>query len=381
MVDHLKCQLSWNRRHNAGAEVCEDAPGVVQTVMRHKATKSELTLLLRMAKALMCAVDIQSVLRAIAEHLVDLNPDAILLISNADSGDSCYYLDTPLGNACLELNHRMCRSVRQLVMGGGRGKAAGAFVLDDGMQVVTPLSSGVDGGYIAVSWKEPPAAATQKLTLKLLPLIADLAGVRLNSLLDQLHRDEEVHEQYQVFAATQSRHIEELRVSEHEKVAARELAAQDELTGLQNRRGFLSKSEQCLLIARRKGLACAVIFADVDGLKRVNDEFGHAAGDALIRDAATMFKSVFRQADVVGRVGGDEFSAFTFDNATPPAIVKRLKEKLARFNAGRPAGYALSLSIGVISCDLFGEAPLSEYLVRADEEMYRQKRLGRDAPN
>jgi GGDEF domain-containing protein len=57
--------------------------------------------------------------------------------------------------------------------------------------------------------------------------------------------------------------------------------------------------------------------------------------------------------------------------------VKRLKEKMARFNVGRPAGSALSLSIGVISCDLADEVPLSEYLVRADDEMYRQKRLGR----
>lgn len=351
----------------------------MQIVMRHKPTKSELTLLLQMAKALMCAIDIGAALRAIAEHLADLKPDAILLISNADSGDSCYCLDTSLGSACMELNHRMCLSVHKHVVDSAHGQAAGAFALDDGMQVVAPLWA--SGGHIALSWKEPPASATQKHALELLPLIADLAGVRLNSLLDQLHRDEEVHEQYQVFTATQSRHIEELRVSEHEKVAARELAAQDELTGLQNRRGFLSKSEQCLLIARRKELACAVIFADVDGLKRVNDKFGHAAGDALIRDAATMFKSVFRQADVVGRVGGDEFAAFTFDNATPRAIVKRLKGIMARFNVGRPTGCALSLSIGVISCDLVGEAPLSEYLVRADEEMYRQKRLGRHRSN
>ncbi|WP_342114463.1 GGDEF domain-containing protein [Pseudoduganella sp. OTU4001] len=353
----------------------------MQTVLRHKPTKSELTLLFGMAKALMCAVDIESALRAIAEYLAALRLDAILLISNADSGDSCYYLDTPLDSACLELNHRMCRSVRQLVIGGGQGEAAEALALEDGMQVVSPLSSGAGGGYIALSWKAPPAAAMQEHALKLLPLVADLAGVRLNSLLVQLHREEAVHEQYQVFAATQSRHIEELRVSEHEKVAARELAAQDELTGLQNRRGFLSKSEQCLLIARRKGMACAVIFADVDGLKRINDQFGHAAGDRLIRDAATMFKSVFREADVVGRVGGDEFAAFTFDNATPPAIVKRLEERMSLFNVGKEAGCALSLSIGVISCDLFGDVPLSEYLVRADEEMYRHKRLSRDTPN
>ncbi|MTW10068.1 diguanylate cyclase [Pseudoduganella eburnea] len=343
--------------------------------------KSELLALLRIAKALLCANSVEAALRAVAEGLPGLRPDAILLISSYDSGDSCFYLDTPDGASCLELNHRMCSEVRKLVGSSTYPLPLQAFTLDNGSHVAAPFSHDVNGGYIALSWRVPPEQAAQQLALAFLPRIAELAGVRLNNLLDQLHRDEEVKEQYHAFAATQSRHMEELRVSEHEKVEARELAAQDELTGLQNRRGFLAKSEQCLLIARRQELACAVIFADVDGLKLINDHQGHAAGDALIRDAAGIFNSAFRHADVVGRVGGDEFAAFTFDNATPRAIVERIRKKIAQFNAGRKGDITMSLSIGVINCDIHSEETLAEYLVRADEEMYRYKRQRGRAPH
>jgi len=343
--------------------------------------KSELLALLRIAKALLCANSVEAALRAVAEGLPGLRPDAILLIGSYDSGDSCFYLDTPDGASRLELNHRMCSELRRLVGSGAHPLPLQAFTLDNGNHMVAPFSQDVNGGYIALSWQAPPEQAVQQQALAFLPRIAELAGVRLNNLLDQLHRDEEVKEQYHAFATTQSRHMEELRVIEHEKVEARELAAQDELTGLQNRRGFLAKSEQCLLIARRQELACAVIFADVDGLKLINDHQGHAAGDALIRDAADIFNSAFRHADVVGRVGGDEFAAFTFDNATPRAIVERIREKIARFNAGRKGGITMSLSIGVINCDVHSEETLAEYLVRADEEMYRHKRQRGRAPH
>lgn len=118
----------------------------------------------------------------------------------------------------------------------------------------------------------PAGSFIQRGACTVLPLIAELAGIRLTTLWHPLKCDELVHEQHEAHAAAESRLVEELRISESEAVVAREMAVQDELTGLQNRRGFLAKSEQCLLIARRQRLACAVIFADVDGLKNVNDQ-------------------------------------------------------------------------------------------------------------
>jgi diguanylate cyclase (GGDEF)-like protein len=84
---------------------------------------------------------------------------------------------------------------------------------------------------------------------------------------------------------------------------------------------------------------------------------------------------------VVGRVGGDEFAAFTFDNATPRAIVERIRAKIAQFNAGKKGPQTMSLSIGVINCDINSEETLAEYLVRADEEMYRHKRQRGRSPH
>lgn len=318
----------------------------------------------------MSANDVASVLRSVGLSLAEWRPDAILLMSSDDAGD-CYALNTVQGSAYLELNNGMCRRIRLLAGAGGSALHRRAFTLDQGCQVVSPFSDGVKRGYIALSWKTPPERTLQQLALQSLPGIAELAGVRLGNLVAQLHREDE---QFRKQAVTQSRHVEELRASESENVEARELAAQDELTGLQNRRGFLAKSEHCLLIARRQQLACAVIFADVDGLKRVNDELGHAAGDTLIREVAHLFESAFRHADVVGRVGGDEFAAFTFDNATPRTIIERIEAKLAQFNASRNEGPTVSLSIGAISCDLHGRESLSDYLARADAEMYCQKR-------
>lgn len=340
-------------------------------------SKIEFMMLLRIAKALMSAVNVGAALRSIYQNLSSLKPDGVLLISNRGGGDSCYYLDPPQGKKFLEMNHQECRKLRKMLEQVPLDRPAGPFMLDHGSHVVAPFTSDVHGGYIALQWKRPPSLGIQRGACTVLPFIAELAGIRLTTLFHQLNCDELVHEQHEAHAAAESRLVEELRVSESEAVVAREMAAQDELTGLQNRRGFLAKSEQCLLIARRQRLACAVIFADVDGLKSVNDKLGHAAGDDLIREAARLFRSAFRQADVVGRVGGDEFAAFTFDNATPRAITERILGRIAEFNLVQPSGHALSLSIGVINCDSSSDESLSDYLLRADNEMYRDKRLGR----
>lgn len=343
---------------------------------RRRPTRGELLQLLQLAKTLIGAADVETALRAVADHLDEIQPNSVLLINNDASGDSCYYLDAPQGKTCLELNHQLCSRVRAVVGSVPDLVSPGPFALDGGGYVIVPFAAERDGGFLAVGWEQPPVLSVQRRAMLLLPLIAELAGVRLHSLLLQLHHEQERDEQYRALAAAQSRQVEALRVSERDKIAACELAERDELTGLQNRRGFLAKSEQCLLMARVQQLACAVIFADVDGLKRVNDQYGHAAGDELIRDAAYIFNSVFRHADVVGRVGGDEFAAFTFDNATPGAIIERINERIAQFNLSGKKRRALSLSVGVINCDPQGAETLGNYLLRADEEMYRHKRRG-----
>ena len=87
----------------------------------------------------------------------------------------------------------------------------------------------------------------------------------------------------------------------------RELALVDELTGLHNRRGFLLLAEKQLQIARRTGRPDLLLFVDLDGMKRINDEFGHEAGDAALRRTAAVLHAAFRTSDIIARLGGDEF--------------------------------------------------------------------------
>lgn len=154
------------------------------------------------------------------------------------------------------------------------------------------------------------------------------------------------------------------------------LALSDELTGLRNRRGFLALAEQLLRMARRSRARCALVFVDLDGLKLVNDTRGHAAGDALIADAGRVLMHVFRESDVVGRVGGDEFAVLALldehDGAT--AVNSRLLAEIERFNAQSVPSMRVSMSIGIEEIHPTADTPLDVLLSRADRAMYEKKR-------
>src|SRR5256885_1766435 len=85
------------------------------------------------------------------------------------------------------------------------------------------------------------------------------------------------------------------------------LAWYDDLTGLANRRAFVTVGEQLLRLAHRAGETVLVVYADLDGMKAINDCHGHAAGDEALRRAAGLLRDTFREADLVARIGGDEF--------------------------------------------------------------------------
>ena len=132
-------------------------------------------------------------------------------------------------------------------------------------------------------------------------------------------------------------------VSERER-NARELEAlslTDALTGLRNRRGFTMLAEQQLKTARRLSRPLLLLFADVDGLKEVNDTHGHAAGDQLLREAARVLAGSSRDMDIVARMGGDEFAVLQIDagSGEAPAVVERLAVAIAAANAAPGRAY------------------------------------------
>ena len=145
----------------------------------------------------------------------------------------------------------------------------------------------------------------------------------------------------------------------------RALANRDPLTGLGNRRALDERLE--MLQARRRARPVSLVILDLDGFKEVNDAQGHAAGDAVLVDAAACWSSLLRAEDLLARVGGDEFVAVLDD--CPPERVEEVAERLARATP-RP----VTASVGVVWSD--GTGDLGQLLTLADGAVYRSKSRG-----
>ena len=157
------------------------------------------------------------------------------------------------------------------------------------------------------------------------------------------------------------------------------LALSDELTGVYNRRGFLALAERQLKLGHRSGRAILVFFADVDGLKQINDKFGHKEGDLALVRAAQVLEKTFRDSDVIARFGGDEFAVLALEVSghSESTIRARLDRNLKELNA-RDSRYTLSISLGAARFDPTSPrspASIEQLMIRADEAMYEEKRL------
>jgi len=161
----------------------------------------------------------------------------------------------------------------------------------------------------------------------------------------------------------------------------REMAATDILTGLPNRRHFLAQLEQELARARRvEGHCASVLMLDADHFKQVNDTFGHATGDNVLRHLAALMKNELRKIDTAGRIGGEEFAVILPGAALPAAegFAERLRKKVA----GTPTAHEnrlipLTVSIGVTEIKA-SDASADDALVRADRALYHSKECGRN---
>jgi diguanylate cyclase (GGDEF)-like protein len=142
----------------------------------------------------------------------------------------------------------------------------------------------------------------------------------------------------------------------------RDLALVSELTGLHNRRGFLTVAQKQLESARREGKHALLMFFDVNGLKQINDTYGHDEGDNALKLAGQALKSTFRGSDVVARFGGDEFVALLpgCPGRFAELVLERLRARTEAIGVGSRRPYRLSL------CELVDEA---------DRRMYRAKRV------
>jgi diguanylate cyclase (GGDEF)-like protein len=155
------------------------------------------------------------------------------------------------------------------------------------------------------------------------------------------------------------------------------LSLTDELTQLFNRRRFFVLAEQSLKVAIRTKKKMSLLYMDLDGLKRINDQNGHSEGDQALIDFANILKKTFRQSDITARIGGDEFVVLVESmNGDDEILVARLFENIRDHNAKEVRSYKLSISVGLAKFDPEDPISIDELLSRADKLMYTQKRRG-----
>lgn len=149
----------------------------------------------------------------------------------------------------------------------------------------------------------------------------------------------------------------------------------DELTGILNRRGFFTLTEHRLKLAKRQKIGLLLLYADMDNLKGVNDTYGHEEGDRLLIDASNVLKSTYREADIVARIGGDEFVVFPVGTTNDhiEIIRSRLNKNIDAYNSKSNNSYKLSLSIGIAAYYPETVQTVDGLLAEADKLMYEQK--------
>jgi len=166
-------------------------------------------------------------------------------------------------------------------------------------------------------------------------------------------------------------------ITERKKMeeALRALSLTDDLTGLYNRRGFMHLARHCLKVASRTNRKAFLFFADFDGLKKMNDRFGHQAGDIALKETGQVLTRTFRGSDIVARIGGDEFAvlAVPADVVEPLELMARFEENIRQHNLTKKSSYRFTISMGVAEYDRRKDASVEELLKRADRAMYRRK--------
>ena len=170
--------------------------------------------------------------------------------------------------------------------------------------------------------------------------------------------------------------IQDITERKRAEAALQSLSLIDELTGLYNRRGFLAVTEQHVAAIRRDKKVPIVVYADLDGLKEINDSFGHHEGDRALAGAAEILKETFRSSDILARLGGDEFIvlAAIAQDESAELLTRRLQEQFAISNTLNGRSYDLSVSVGVAHFGDDDRYSIEELMAQADHAMYEDKR-------
>ena len=203
--------------------------------------------------------------------------------------------------------------------------------------------------------------ALQAYTILLMAFIATFGAYNLETLA-----------RFSWWESSQLRRIRSELLESERRVRLQSLT--DDLTGHYNRRGFKLLVEQALVLARTHRRRCALLFVDVDGLKQINERHGHDGGDLALVTVAEALRLVSRDADIVARMGGDEFLVFAVDCEDTAALQRRIHAQIDAANDTGTLPFRLSASLGTIEVDTAGDATLEAIIAQADTRMYQAKR-------
>jgi diguanylate cyclase (GGDEF)-like protein len=175
--------------------------------------------------------------------------------------------------------------------------------------------------------------------------------------------------------------LRDLAAIVEDELAARQMAMQDELTKIANRRGFLLTAQQSLALCVRHGLPASLVFLDLDGFKAINDTWGHAEGDLALLTFADQLQKTFRESDIFARLGGDEFAVFLSNVTRQQAelIFFRFTEELQKRTREAARGYDIRYSPGIIEYQPGKHGSVDDLLAEGDALMYDMKRRRREA--
>jgi diguanylate cyclase (GGDEF)-like protein len=176
--------------------------------------------------------------------------------------------------------------------------------------------------------------------------------------------------------AEDARLLRDLARMAEQEIAALQLATMDELTLLSNRRGFQALAQHALSLCARLGRPASLFFFDLDGFKTINDRFGHAEGDLALTSFGRLLLQTFRESDVIGRFGGDEFAVLMTNctEADGALALQRLQSAVDAHNRTSQRGYDLRFSVVAVSYAGTQHLSIDALLAEADALMHQRKR-------
>jgi len=176
-------------------------------------------------------------------------------------------------------------------------------------------------------------------------------------------------------SGTDLQSLSDLALIAESELAALQLATEDDLTGISNRRGFMITAQRALNYCRRHKAAASLVYMDLDNFKSINDRFGHHEGDKVLIKVAELISGAVRDSDLVARLGGDEFVVLLLNCSKRGAqvILSKLQTGLSAYHREISRDYTIELSHGIVEHDHKSHDGVSDLLAAGDLLMYEDK--------